>query len=988
MKSAEDKVQYRAHFFKLGQGRIVDQDDVKFWNVLIDSPSEASHFFDLLTANDIHTIRDQNLPNFLILVRMLSAEIVKLKFQATAKRQRLVNCVRLLTRLLPFLFELSNYTTDIEPELFWSKELRLDKLCSNSLTSSLLLRRKSTPANLEQGPLAVDLIHALVCLLFVPGFTVDGTTQEKSNSLIWEPGIGISGTFRPPNCRLDCNRVDILKLLLTLTCSTYYISAKNATTEGSRFLSTLVSTLQKQDLVLFSCSLVNLVCRSARLSNSENGMSFANSTLTELRHICVNNAFQLLVSIIAYPLPSTHIAFLKDHYFGPDKRPSNSIRLLFGKLSKESEILFLASNFLNFLRYPLFSLKDEAKRRYYKFGQPSVWALESTVILWELFQCNRTFADQIGARSIPKLVPYVVYHIFAFYDQPQHFNLVKIMAHFLLYISSKEDRVRMLVKSEPSIEAFPQELKMNGVGSIRDFSVINICQVLINLSSRSNSRESQLHFFLRPTLFEILYNLIPTVCASVEATDISSRGMSNVNPKGGLSYKASSAVTSVLLKYSEEAFLLDDSSNPSMLALLVRALCSSAMKNPAASRMTLFTFLKNEKAYDHIWNVIYGLKNRAVDARALEDLDEEEEDNSIATSTPSMQNQVPFSSPGHNRHSFQATGPRSPYTISSNNTSVDDGFTESHNTSRVSLPEIDPLTALVEEEKLLAAALRPDPPTGMSQKFKDKLPLAAPMSRSWGGNDALRIIITIIIPGLKSALQEVWAKRDECNFDSFFIVKQIEHLNFEEVIYKNRRDISHDFLPDTPIHKLAFSWNHMSLGWYLSIIQNNGFRSTDNIKLFIGTNSTLMKNISSSIASIGKIATSWSGSLWSNNQDNSAEQELIQFVDSNSNSTNPFASTAIKLFRVDDEEDKSFNPFGIKFNSHSNGGVADLTQSLSRKLGDFRNGSRGSIVSITSVSQEDTDRPKLHPRNSVSSLHSLNTLNRTRSNTPRNSISM
>lgn len=995
MRLAEEKSQYKSQFHILGQGRLVPHDDFRFWEILINSPTEASDIFDLLTASDIQHVRDQNLPNFMVFIRVLAGDLVQLKGKAG---QRLTNCVRLLTRLLPFLYELPNYSSEIELELFWNHEFHPDKFFGNQVPLTLLLRRKSVPSPEEASVLALDLVHSLVDLLFLEGYTIE------SGEAFWEPGIGHLSPYKHPDSRLDVNRIDILRLLLVLTSSLYYNLPKDVVSEGSPFLTTLVSTLPKKSLVQFLCSLVNLVCRGARVSNSDNGLTLSNATITELRYACTNYAFQLLLTAVVYPLPSSeHNEFLKN-YGVLNKKPTNTIRLFLGKLSKESEIKFLATHFLNYLRAPLFSLKDETKRRYFKFGQPSLWALESTTILWELFQCNKTFADQLGSRFIPKLVPYLVYHIFAFSDLPQYFSLIKIMAHFLLFISSLETRVQTLVSSEPSVDGFPPEFKVNGVGTTRDFAVINICQVVGKLASSNNHQESKIHSFLRPTLIEILYNLIPTVSDEVDATDISSKSMSNVNPKGCLSYKAASAVTLIILKYSDRTFLLADPSNPSMLALLVRALCASATKNPSASRMTLFTFLKHEKAYDHVWNVVHGLKNEKLEHESLQDVHEEEEDNSSLNSEAITTTNNSNTNPNTPSTPIRTTGPgvfspiqnsftpvqdpRSPYTVSSNATSLDDGFVASVNDSRTSIHEVDPLVALMEEEKSLAASLRPNPPTGMSQKFKDKLPVEAPLSRSWGGDDALRIIITILIPNLKAALKDVWSKRDECNFDNFFIVKQIENSNFESIINQNRKDINHDFLPDTPIDKLAFCWNHKALGWYLSIINSNNYKAADNIKLFVGTNNTLMKNISSSIALLGKIASSWSGLSWNNAREDPKEEELTRFVEINTNGINPWAHTNVKLFKVDDDADKVYNPFGLKYSTGSNNSVGDLTNSLVKKLGDFRNSSRGSIVSISSVPHEDLDRPKLHTRNSVSSLHSLNTLNRTRSNTPRNSISM
>lgn len=995
MKLAEDKFQYKSHFATLGQSRIVHQDNTKFWNVLIDSPQSASDVFDLLSSTDIQSVRDQNLPNFFILIRVLSSRIVELSGRAVQERQRLVNCVRLLTRVLPFLFELPNYASEIELELFWEQNFDPQRFAAHSVSMSLQLRRSLFSLEDATVP-AVDLLRSLVSLLFVPGFTLE------QGSKLWEPGIGVSGAYKKPDHKLDINRIDILRLLLVLTSSTYYLALKEVTTQGSRFLTTLIAALPKQEITALLCSLINIVCRSARVSATDNGLNYPNTTLTELRYSCVNYSFQLLVAMVVYPMPPSDQTNFLTKYGVVTKRPSHNVRLFFSRLTKESELLFLATHFLNFLRFPIYTLKDETKRRQFRFGQPSLWALESTVMLWEIFQCNKAFAEQLGPRFIPRLVPYLVYHIFAFHDVPQHFSLIRIIAHFLLFISSLEERVKSLVITEPSIEGFPPEVRMNGVGSTRDFSVINLCQVLMNLAPATNDKGSKLHSFLRPTLIEILYNMIPTVNDAVKTEDISSRAMSNVSPKGGLSFQASKAVTQVILRYSDRSFLLQNPTHPSMLALLIRSICASATKQPSASRMILFTFLRNEKAYDHVWNVIHGLKDEALEKEALADVNEEEEDCDDADARTDNENDIggsrntPISdrrnsamfSPSQNRNSFTEQDVRSPYSNSNNGSFVESGHFESNNNSRTSLNALDPNVLQAEEERILASALRPHPPTGMSQKFRDKLPITAPLSRSWGGNDALRIILTILIPNLKSKLKDIWAKRDQCNFDDFFIVKQIENSNFEEVIRKNRKDINHDFLPETPTDKLAFSWNHLALGWYLSIIDENSYKSTENLKLFIGTNSTLMKNISSSIALLGKIASSWSGFGWNNNLVDPKDEELIAYVEENMSCYNPWGESQVRIFKTGDESDRVYNPFGLKYTTPTNTSVTDLTNTLVKRLGDFRLGSRSSIISISSVPQEESERPNLLPRNSVTSLHSLNTLNRTRSNTPRNSISM
>lgn len=998
MKTAEEKIQFKNHFFKLGQGRVIPQSDLQYWQVFWTAPKESSEIYDLLTSADVQTVRDQNLPNFLLLVRVLCVKVVELSKSLTPRRHyELRNCLRLLTKLLPYVFELPNFALEIESRLFWDTHFNpLDLLSVNFAPT---VKAESDLPN--SAPLAVGVITSLVRLLFTQSFTIGSNCPGAPASLtLWEPGIGAVGKYEQPNPVDDCNRTEVLRLLLTFISTSFYLPPSRVISQGSKFLTILVAALPKKELFNLLCSLINIFCRSARSSISESGLAYESLVLAELRHICVTYSVQLLAAMLVYPLPAQeHTQFLSK-YKVTTQKPYNMVRLLFGKLSKDGEIKFLVAHLFNILKFPVnlnYETDPNKRAKTGKHGQPSLWALEGTVILWELLQCNKAFRESVGERLVPKLVPNLLYHIFAFHDNNHYANLVKITSYFLLYISAHEVWVTALVlhATEGSIENFPPEFRMNGTGSTRDFLIVQICQILhtlISSGTRLSAEAARLQSFLLPTLMEVLYNIIPAVDDSIQGTNDSSKGMANTNPSGGLSHLACNAITQLLIRFSSRQFLLEGPNNAPMLALILRALCSAATKSPQGSRMLLYSFLKHEKSYDQIWNVIYSLNSEYFSFETLKLMNVNEEDEEEAqelganTPEPEMGNLSRYNllenTPQLNQSDLFPLA-----SVNDNEDPATTGFGDSMNHSVGSLTHDEAKDEIEEEQKALEAALRPCPPTGMSQKAREKLPRDSPLNRSWGGNDALKVIITVLIPCLKASLKEIWSKREECNFDNFFIVTQIEHSHFEKVILENKAQLNYDFLPDTPVEKLLFSWSHISLGWYASTLYWNVFNAPENVKLFVGTNKTLMKNISSSIAVLSKFASSWSG-LTSATSNGAETQEVIDFVEKCLNSTNVWVPTNVKLFKVKGgDNDKFFNPFNLKFgNSVLNAG-GDIANSLARRFSDFRMNSRSSISSVN-LFGDDIDPPRLSKRNSVSSLHSLNTLNRSRSNTPRNSISI
>lgn len=1053
MKSAEERTQFKAHFYKLGQGRLIPFDDL-YWLRFETDPDCTNDVFEVLSAADVRSIRDQNLPNFALLIHRLSLLVVSRS--ATLNHRELLNLMRVLTKILPIFFELGPI---VELKLFWSRA-GFDPLAftegNRDVSNNQLL------GNVP--PLGAELLKRLVSLLFTKGFTLSETDTLR----LWEPGVASMNSvprFEPVSAALDSNRTETLRLLLTLFSTSFYLLPSTIVTRGNQFLTVLVTTTSRMELLTLVCSLLNLVCRSSNPSSSQaSGLNSPNGPLNELRHLCVTYSAQLLTTLIVYPLPSVEgLQFLFDLELldKEELSPSslrNMARVYFGKLHKEQEIIYLATSLMDILRAPMDAVRD-AQESYTlslftgspRRTPPSPWVTSATMLLWELFQCNKTFRKLMYERYVSEVVILLLYHVYTYHTVLNLRNFVRICTYFILYISSDlqlTEKLCVVPFDEQLLDALPKHfITSSQPTTVRDLIVIHSCNLLFTMTGgvvaqatattagtqqpTTNSpsfNSNQLSAFssspippssafqpiFRPTarptsdvlittLVEILYNLIPVInsTAANEPPDIPSKKIGNSNPSGGLSYVACSLITQVIQRFSVRSFLLEKSFHADLLALIVRAVCTAVVKHPKPSRMLLFNILKNEKAYDLVWNTIYSFKTEFFSGSTLVlgSINDEE----LASETNSIIDESGDDSSIRSQGMYIHTSEKNSMS------SLD---------RKLSLNEEPHVEEIINEEddySSIDSALRPKLPTGMSLRAKEKLPRDAPLKRSWGGNDSLRIILTIILPHLKLALKEVWSGREGSSIDTFTLIKYIENTDFDALIEKNKRQINGDFLPTVPIETLKFIWSHISLGWYLSLLYGDMYNAVDNVRVYTGNNNKFLKNISTSLATFSKLTSVWGGGSKNQAQQNGGLEleTIIEISNRTLTTVNHWANASIVLFKIQPTSEGFFAKIGAQLGGLQQAQVAsmpgtprvgsvDMPHTLTRRLSDFRlnNGSRTSISSslgtngggggpgsaLSTPIEEQTEY--FSKRSSVTSLHSMNMINRSRTNTPRNSISI
>lgn len=181
-----------------------------------------------------------------------------------APEQDALNCVRVLTRVLPYLYE-SDSLHEWEDRIFWGSRKKLTRKASISPdvlfddTEASQHKELAPDEKYEDAkPLAEELIDTLIDLLFFGGFTIPVTGKNKVSYAIWQSGVGCNtpvGTSK----EFESNRCEILRLLLTLTSKSMYMSANMLPVVGIKAITYITTCPEKQVVLSVLCSLLNTV---------------------------------------------------------------------------------------------------------------------------------------------------------------------------------------------------------------------------------------------------------------------------------------------------------------------------------------------------------------------------------------------------------------------------------------------------------------------------------------------------------------------------------------------------------------------------------------------------------------------------------------------------------------------------------------------------------------------------------------------------------
>jgi hypothetical protein len=222
----------------------------------------------LFSPADIRRARDSSIDNIETLISAVTARLFELRQHRafpnpeTAPEREALNCIRVLTRVLPFIYEVDTLQ-QWEDKLFWTARTK-PKVTTQRGDVLFDERDRDSPEVGETfdacKPLAEELIDTLIELLFFSNFTLprDPSNRSKVTYAIWQSGVGCNTSVASTK-EYENNRCEVLRLLLTLASKSMYTSPSKLPVVGSRAITYIATCSDKQIVLSVLCSLLNTV---------------------------------------------------------------------------------------------------------------------------------------------------------------------------------------------------------------------------------------------------------------------------------------------------------------------------------------------------------------------------------------------------------------------------------------------------------------------------------------------------------------------------------------------------------------------------------------------------------------------------------------------------------------------------------------------------------------------------------------------------------
>ncbi|KAJ3119325.1 hypothetical protein HK098_005592 [Nowakowskiella sp. JEL0407] len=504
MGATESKLAFRKNVLQLFEVRNISPENVEFWNAFIELPETAEDVFNLFSPKDLRKVRDSAPENLNTLLVAVSSRI--LKFASSVNRpdavsiKSVLNCVRILTRVLPYIFE---EETEFENDLFWT-------------TAGTFQSQDSGATDVTLEPLGSNLIKAVVSLLFIKGFSlpVISSDTEGVHYIIWYKGVGASNA--PSSSKdIDAIRSEVLRLLLTMMSRCIYVPPPSVLRYNNKWMNVLTTSLEKKAVLTLLCSLMNLT-----LSYDPVGwglLPYNHVLFADTQEQLVTLSLHVLVALVDYASPTTSpskrgsisddpkseknskenitskgdpqsplvaaestdsIGFGKDNAVG-----SNSFRFFLSKLYRTQDFVVILDGICRLLKNPM----DSANTYLPGSTKRVTIHVEVLMFFWKMIEVNEKFHHYaLDSDKILTVLVSIIYFAFESRNDSSSVGLAR-MCCFMLHNLSQERAfgVQLNTVFDPSAHAIiTKNLPIFTSGTYADFLFLAIHSFITTTSSR------------------------------------------------------------------------------------------------------------------------------------------------------------------------------------------------------------------------------------------------------------------------------------------------------------------------------------------------------------------------------------------------------------------------------------------------------------------------------------------------------------------------
>lgn len=430
MGNTDTKLNFRKAVIQLTtKTQPIEANDEAFWEQFwSESVTCVQDVFTLIPAAEIRALREESPSNLATLCYKAVEKLVAAAESgcpSQREQQTVLNCVRLLTRILPYIFEDPDWRG-----FFWST-----------------LPNQSEETEIESSPLAQSLLNALCDLLFCPDFTVQSNRKSgpdnpedmgsiDSCEYIWESGVGFAHS-PPHNFQHDQHRTEIIKLFLTCFSETMYLPPiADAHTVPNQWIQYFTSTDNRHALPLFT-SLLNIVCAYDPVGY---GVPYNHLMFTDSREQLVEGALQVLCVTMENESSNHNVSVdgtsggtamdAQSDTSGPDNLFVNYL----SRIHREEDFAFILRGITRLLNNPLTQTYLPGSCKKIQFHQ------ELLVLFWKMCDINKKFMFYVLKSSdvLDVLVPILYFLNDARADQSR-VGLMHIGVFILLLLSGERN---------------------------------------------------------------------------------------------------------------------------------------------------------------------------------------------------------------------------------------------------------------------------------------------------------------------------------------------------------------------------------------------------------------------------------------------------------------------------------------------------------------------------------------------------------------------
>jgi len=600
---------------KLAAVRNIPEND-SYWDqyfVLFDSPSDV---FSLITPHHIRRALLDAPENIETLIRVVTSRLFNLivdhtfpssnndsvsAFASSFMRagsistdrnttKEVLNCLRILQRVLPVIFEVEGESNAFELEVLWKKPEFEDGTGDNAVPQfviddddesegegGVLERASSTqPKRKELPALGEKLFSAITDLLFCCGFTLPKKIQVdhyKINYVIWEKGVG-SATDPGSSHVYDNNKTEVLRLLLVLLSRQIYVPPGSMFSKPSLYSLHLVQETPRRDVLTILCSLLNTAMNSSSFIDGSIGGMAGKLPYNHLvfkgedsRSNLVGICLQVLCVLLDFQGGRARDVVTGsglNQGYSPTAR-TNAFRYFLAKLHRVQDFEFIAMGILGIMEQRMTSMNNLLPGA----RKTIAYMHETVIFFWKMVELNKKFrAYVLLSDKSMDLIAFLLCYALEVKDKPQQHGLCRALSYIIQTLSAEPTFGLKL--SGPVKAQLP--VRWNSSGTAGDF-MINAVYAIVASTSGNLS-------FLYPALVISLANSAPYF--------------------KNLTVTSSTRLIQLFTSFSAPLFLLADEGHPRLLFFMLDIFNSVILHHLSENPNLVYGILSAHKAFEDL----------------------------------------------------------------------------------------------------------------------------------------------------------------------------------------------------------------------------------------------------------------------------------------------------------------------------------------------------------------------------------------------------